>query len=114
MSNFIISMLPVVILLFILGHVFYLKKIPKETGQEPSENKGKDIKNLIKSLWTIALAIILILVFDMSVYLATFIVIILSAIINKFKFSELRPMFISAFELNIILNTIVVMFFLKM
>ncbi|MGN9165822.1 DUF401 family protein [Tissierellaceae bacterium HCP3S3_D8] len=110
-ANFIISMLPVVALLFILGYVFYLKKIPRDTGQELSPNKGEDIKNLIKSLWTIALAIILILAFDMSVYLATSIVIILSVIINKFKIVELRPMFISAFEPNIILNSIVVMFF---
>lgn len=110
-SSFMISMLPVVFMLFFLGYVFYLRKIPKDTGQAPSKDKKKDVINLIQSLWTIALSIFLILVFKMPVYVATTLVIILSIIINKFSFSELKPKFKSAFESRIMIITIVVMIF---
>ena len=111
MSSFILAMIPAVVLLFILGYIFYLRKVPKDTGQAPSENKSEDIKNLIISLWPIASIIILILVFNISIYIASLLVIALSIIINKFKFEELRPMFVSSFESNIMINTIVVMIF---
>lgn len=110
-SSFIIAMMPVVIMLFVLGYIFHLRKIPKDTGQKPSNDKKKDILNLIRSLWTIIFAIILILVFNLSVYIATIIAIVLSAIINRFKLKELYPIFKSAFEPNIIIITIMVMFF---
>lgn len=110
-DSFIISMIPVVSMLFFLGYLFFLRKIPKDTGQEPSDDKRKDIINLVRSLWTIALAIFLILAFNLPVYIATAGVIILSIIINKFKFRELKPMFTSAFESRIMLITIVVMIF---
>ena len=110
-SSFILVMLPVVFMLFFLGHMFYLRKIPRETGQEESLDKKKDIINLVKSLWTIGLAIFLILVFNLPVYIATSIVIILSIIINKFKLEELRPMLRSAFEPRIMIITVVVMIF---
>lgn len=110
-SSFIIAMIPVVLFLFVLGYLFYLRKIPKETGQEKSASRSKDLLNLILSLWTIALTIILILVFNLPVYTATLISIVLSIFINKFKFKELKPMFISAFEYKIMTSSIVVMIF---
>lgn len=108
---FIIAMMPVVFMLFFLGYMFHLRKIPKDTGQVPSEDKKKDLVNLIKSLWTIGLTIILILTLDMPVYIATVISILLSIVINKFKAHELKPMVTSAFEPKIMIITIVVMFF---
>lgn len=110
-SAFIISMIPVVFMLFLLGYMFYLRQIPKDTGQAPSNNKKGDGVNLVKSLWTIAFAIFLILVFNVPVHIATTMVIILSILINKFKVEELKPMFKSAFEPKIMLITIVVMIF---
>lgn len=110
-SSFIVSMIPIVIMLFFLGYMFYLRKIPKDTGHPPSKDKKQDIANLVKSLWTIALTIILILAFNLPVYIATLISIILSVIINKFKREELKPKFLSAFEPKLLIITVLVMIF---
>ena len=111
MSSFIFGMLPVVTLLFVLGYVFYLRKLPKETEYKSNESKATNLLNLFKSLWTITFTIILILVFDLQVLTATLITIFLSATINKFRFLELKPMFISAFDNRIMSSTVAVMIF---
>ena len=111
MTAFVLGMLPMVFILFLLGYLFYVRKIPKETGLPDSKDKKQDVKNLTRSLWTIALAIVIILVLKCPVYLAVIPVIILSFIINKFSLKEIIPMFISAFEFKLIATTVVVMIF---
>lgn len=111
MTLFVLAMLPMVVILFLLGYLFYVRKIPKETGLVESTNKSGDAKNLIISLWSIALTIGIILVLKVPVHLAVIPVILLSIWINKFKLKEITPMFISAFETRLILTTIVIMSF---
>ncbi len=111
MTAFVIAMLPMVIVLFLLGYSIYVKKIPKDTGVKESNDKRQDVKNLIISLWPIALTIVIILMFKIPVHYAVFPIIILSFVINKFNFKEIKPMFISAIEVKLILTTIVIMIF---
>lgn len=112
MTAFVVAMVPMVIVLFLLGYLFYLRKIPKEIGVDGSiTNKLSDIKNLFISLWSLALTIIIILVFKIQVYLAVIPVIILSLCINKFSFDEIKPMFISSIEGKLILTTVMIMIF---
>lgn len=111
MTAFVIAMLPMVVVLFLLGYFIYVKKIPKNTGLEKSNDKRQDVKNLIISLWPIALTIVIILVFKIPVHYAVFPIIILSFVLNKFTFEEIKPMFISAIERKLILTTIVIMMF---
>lgn len=111
MNHFMIGMLPVVFLLFLLGHIFYLRKIPKDIEQVSNNTRRIDFYNLLLSLWTIILTIALILVFDLPVYIATLITILLSIIINKLRFEDIKPMFRSAFESKIMTSTIAVMIF---
>lgn len=111
MNTFVLSMLPMVAILFLLGYIFYIRKIPKETGLPASTNIKEDVKNMIRSLWTIALTIIIILGFGYPVYYAVIPVIILSIIINKFTLKELVPIFVSAFETKLIFNFVVIMVF---
>jgi uncharacterized protein len=111
MTAFVIAMLPMVVVLFLLGYFIYVKKIPKNTGFGKSNDKHQDVKNLIISLWPIALTIVIILVFKIPVYFAVFPIIILSFVLNKFNFEEIKPMFISAIERKLILTTIVIMMF---
>lgn len=111
MTSFVLGMIPMVIVLFFLGYIFYIRKIPKTAGPGGSENKTEDIKNLIRSLWTIALTIVIILSFKTSVHLSVIPVIILAFIFNKFTFEEIKPMFKSAIEMKLIINTIVIMMF---
>ncbi len=111
MTAFVLGMLPMVIVLFLLGYFFYIRKIPKGVEITKSSNKTQEIKNLIISLWSIALTIIIILTFKIPVHLAVIPVIVLSIILNKFSFKEIKPMFISAIEVKLIMTTIVIMVF---
>lgn len=128
---FLLSMILPVILLVTLGYVFYLRKVPKDTGYPPSENKAREWANLFKSLWTLLLAIALVIVVpyipfgklgflpqsvvdflgSFPVWLAVIISIVLYFFIGKFKFQDIRPYFLSALERRIVLNTCVVMIF---
>lgn len=111
MTSFVLAMLPMVVVLFLLGYLFYIRKIPRDTGMPPSDDKMKEIKNIIVSLWAIALSITIILVFKITVHLAVIPVIVLSFLLNKFSFEEIKPMFKSAFEAKLIINTIIIMIF---
>ncbi len=128
---FLLSMILPVILLVLLGYAFYLRKVPKDTGFPPSENKGREWVNLLKSLWTLLLAIALVIAVpyipfeklgvlpasvvsflaSFPVWLAVIISIVLYFFIGKFRFSDVRPYFLSALERRIVLNTCVVMIF---
>lgn len=131
MGGFLISMIIPVILLIALGYVFYLRKVPKDTGFPPSENKVAEWVNLFKSLWTLLLAIALVIAVpyipfgklsflpdsvvsflgDFPVWLAVIISIVLYFFIGKFKGKDVLPYFVSALERRIVLNTCVVMIF---
>lgn len=111
MTKFVVGMLPMVAILFILGYVFYVRKIPKSTGISQSKDKKDDIINLIISLWPIAVTITIILTLKIPVYIAVIPVIIVSAILNKFSIDELIPIVKTAFETKLIVSTVMIMIF---
>lgn len=111
MTAFVLAMLPMVAALFMLGYLRYVRKIPKGTGVEKGSDRSSDVRNLIVSLWPIVLTIAIILVFKPAVHLAVIPVIILSVFINRFTFTEIKPMFISAIEKKLIFTTILIMSF---
>lgn len=111
MTKFVVGMLPMVAILFILGYVFYVRKIPKSNGISQSKDKKDDIINLIISLWPIAVTITIILTLKIPVYMAVIPVIIVSAILNKFSADELIPMVKTAFETKLIVSTVMIMIF---
>lgn len=111
MTKFVVGMLPMVVILFILGYVFYVRKIPKSNGISQSKDKKDDIINLIISLWPIAVTITIILTLKIPVYMAVIPVIIVSAILNKFSVDELIPMVKTAFETKLIVSTVMIMIF---
>ncbi|WP_279117768.1 DUF401 family protein [Fusobacterium varium] len=111
MTKFVVGMLPMIVVLFVLGYIFYVKKIPKSTGISQSKNKKEDILNLIISLWPIAVTIMIILTMKIPVYMAVIPVIIVSALLNKFSVDELIPMIKTAFETKLIVSTVMIMIF---
>lgn len=111
MTQFVIAMVPLVFLLFFLGYIFYVRKIPRSEAPVEKANKKEEVKILITSLWPIGLTIFIILFFKIEVFYAGLIVVILSYFINKFKPDEIRPIFRSALELRVFLNTGVIMMF---
>ncbi len=110
MTHFVGAMLPLVFLLFFLGFIFYVRKIPGSRGFKGG-NKKAEVKHLIISLWGIGVSIILILVFGLPVHVAVIPVLLLSFFVNRFTWEEIRPMFITAFETKLMLTTVAIMVF---
>ena len=100
-----------VALLILLGYWFELRRLPKDTGVPPSDNRRQDMRDLIRSIWSIAAVIALILAFDLPVCIAILLVIVVYFFVNRFTLSMVRPYIISSFEPNIIVNTFILMIF---
>ncbi|MEG1338844.1 DUF401 family protein [Cetobacterium sp.] len=112
-TKFVLAMIPMIIFLFILGYLFYVRKIPKGEVKNQNINKKEEMKKLFVYLWPIALVIILILAFGIQVYLSSLITIIIFIVVNKFSFLELKPMVRTSFETKLIISTICIMIFSK-
>ena len=69
------------------------------------------MRDLIRSIWSIAAVIALILAFDLPVCIAILLVIVVYFFVNRFTLSMVRPYIISSFEPNIIVNTFILMIF---
>lgn len=111
MGAFITGMLPLVAVLIFLGYVFLLRQLPPDTGQEKASDKTAELKRLAKSIWSLALIVVLVIFFKVSVYLATGISILLNVFVSKFSWSEIKPLFVSAFETRLLLNSALIMIF---
>lgn len=109
---FLIGMIVPVIVLILLGYLMYVRrKIPTDTGLPKSDRPGRECLSLLQSLWPIALIVILIIAFQVSVWLAVAVVVVLYFFVDRLKAKEVAPFVVSAFEWNIMSNTVVVMFF---
>ena len=108
---FVLGMIPLVVVMYILGWVFYIRKVPKETGMPPSENKWKDFLNLIKHLWSLIVIIVLILAFNVPVWLSILIVTVACWFIYGFKLKEFPAIAKHAFEPVLIVNSYLILVF---
>ncbi len=110
-SQFVIGMIPMVIVLIVLGILFFLKgKVPNKTGQANTTDKKEDIKK-VAELWPILATIILIVAFNVDTLYAAIRVIVVYFFVGKFKVGDVAPFFVSAFESKIVFNTLAVYIF---
>lgn len=120
-GNFVAMMIPLIVAIFLIGYFLYVRKIPKG-GEEmlvsaggvdilESVNYKEEWINVIKGTWAILSTILLILIFELPVYMATIGVIIVNFFVEKFEFEEIKPLFKESIEIKLILTTIVVMTF---
>ncbi len=110
-SQFVIGMIPMVIVLIVLGILFFLKgKVPNKTGQANTTDKKEDIKK-VAELWPILATIVLIVAFNIDTLYASIRVIVVYFFVGKFKASDVAPFFVSAFESKIVFNTLAVYIF---
>lgn len=110
-GQFVLAMLPLVAVLFFIGYIFFLRKVPRSTGRLMECGKGESAKLLVKSLWSIILIVVLIIAFDIPVYVATPLVVVLNMFVDRLAPWEIKPMFRTAFEPIIIFNTVLIMMF---
>ncbi|MGI6696289.1 MAG: DUF401 family protein [Christensenellales bacterium] len=111
---FLIGMTPMVLALFALGYVFYVRKIPKvHAGEEAAATSGRQaaFMALFRSLWSIFAAVLLILLLPLPIFLVVLGVIIMNIFVERFSWQELKPMFRSALEIKLIVNTVFIMIF---
>ena len=111
LSGFVGGMLPLVVVLYGLGYVFYLRKVPKAVREASPYGRLQSMKRLFSHLWSLFLIVALILAFNLPIYLAVLGVIALSVAVYKFSWAELRPVFRSALEKQMLLNSVLVMVF---
>lgn len=111
--SFLLGMAPMVVMLFVLGYLFYVRKIPKvHEGEEQAKvDRKAALKSLLFSLWTILLAVALILLLPVPIYLVVVFIIVVNALADRFTWQELKPLFASALELKLIINTVFIMLF---
>ena len=110
-GKFVLYMLPLALLLVLLGHFMFMRKLPSGTGMPGRKEKLHDVKNLFLSLWPVGIIILFVITANIDVYLVAIFVIILYFFVNKFRFSEIKPFFKAAFEPKIILSTIFILVF---
>ncbi len=111
MASFVLRMIPLVVALYALGYVCYIRKIPKETGQTSSQNKIRALAKLLGHLWTLCSIVLLIICFGVPIYLAVGGVILVALFVYRCSFKEIRRNVFSAFEGNMLVNSAMVMVF---
>lgn len=111
MGQFIIGMTPLAIALYLIGYVFFLRKVPTATGMVITESRSSYGKKLLKNIWSLALIIFLIIAFHLPAYVAVLISIVLSIIYYKFSGKEVIHMLKTAVEFQMLLNSALVMVF---
>lgn len=110
-SSFILAMLPMVAAQFLAGRLVYLRRIPKDTGMVPDRPKRYYVGFLVRSIWSIVLAILLVLAFRLPVAAAVLVCVVLNFFVNRFSFREILPLFRTAFETRLMVSTWLVMIF---
>ncbi|MBR4742790.1 MAG: DUF401 family protein [Oscillospiraceae bacterium] len=108
---FVICQLPMAVLFFALGYLLYARKIPKETGLPPCENKAAEVKGVFAHLWSLILIIILVLAFGRSVLFSACAAIVLMLLVYRFRPAELPDILKKACRWNVLASTYLIMVF---
>lgn len=83
---FVVSMIPMVFVAYALAYIFFLRKIPKEMPPlEQKVVKTKELISLLKNLWTLISVVLIIIIFNLPVWVASLIIIVFNFFIDHFK-----------------------------
>ena len=111
-GSFVLGMLPLIVVMYLLGYVFYIKKIP-HSGNVRTD-AGTVIKGLIdlfKHLWTIIAIVVLIMLFKLSTLTATLIILALAWFFYSFKPDDLLPLAKRSLDISLMTVTFAVYVF---
>jgi len=112
-GQFVLFMAPMVVVLLVLGYVFYLRKLSKgyETGADENINKKEEFKQLLYCFWPLVLCIVLVIALNLSVIKVLPFIIVLSIIVYRLSLKEVLDFAKTSVEWRIIFNTIILMMF---
>ncbi|MBE6126275.1 MAG: DUF401 family protein [Erysipelotrichaceae bacterium] len=111
-GSFVLGMLPLIAVMYLLGYVFYIKKIPHSGNV--STDAGTVIKGLIdlfKHLWTIIAIVVLIMLFKLSTLTATLIILALAWFFYSFKPDDRLPLAKRSLDVSLMTVTFAVYVF---
>ena len=115
LSQFVVGMLPLIVVLYILGYIFYVRKIPRvwpnANTSDDGIDKGKEFMMIFVNLWPLVAVVVLILAFGMDVLLAAAIVCVVAWFVLRYKIEDLPKYLKSAIEVQMVLTMVVLMVF---
>ncbi len=109
LPSFLPCMIIPVIVLALLGNLATLRKIPKEEITEKPHVTLRDWFELLRYVWPILLAILIILIFRLEVVYAVLIAIAAAVPGYRISLQELKGMFVSAIDRRMLTNTFLVL-----
>ncbi len=111
-GQFVILMVPMAVAACVICYFFYLRRIPREMPPIGYEvEKGKEILNLLKNLWTLIAILFLLVAFNIPIYIAGPIVILVNLFVDRFKPEELPPLLKKAADPVLLGNMFLIMLF---
>lgn len=112
-GQFVLFMAPMVVVLLVLGYVFYLRKLSKgyEAGEDETIDKKEEFKQLLYCFWPLVLCIVLVIALNLSVIKVLPFIIVLSIIVYRLSLKEVLDFAKTSVEWRIIFNTIILMMF---
>ena len=115
LSQFVVGMLPLVVILYVLGYLFYVRKIPRTwpdgRGSETTNSKLKEFLMIFVNLWPLVIVVIMILAFNIDVLIAAAIICVIAFFVLKYKPSDLPKMLVNAFEPQMMITMVVLLIF---
>ena len=84
-------------------YLVYLRRVPRTVG-ETGRSKKECVRLLLRSLWSLLLAIAVIIVFSLPTWAVVAVVAAVNALVEKFSAQEVRDALIKGFDLKSLLG----------
>ena len=108
-SSVTLASLPMFFLQLGIVYALYLRKIPKEPISRSERGKGESLRSLLFHMLPIIGTVFIILAFDLHVAFATPIMIVVCALVYRFKPADMLVMAKDAFQIKQLANTVLVL-----
>lgn len=109
-GEFILGMLPIVACIIASGCFWFLRgRLPMATDESASENRRRDLGEILTGLWPILAIILLVTIVKMPIHLAAAIILVIYFLLHKFSLTEVKPNFAASLQFKLYLNTLAVM-----
>ena len=102
-SSFFVWMLPMALLTLLAIYLVYLRRVPRTVG-ETGRSKKECVRLLLRSLWSLLLAIAVIIVLSLPTRAVVTVVAAVNALVEKFSVQEVRDAVDKGFDLKSLLG----------
>ena len=102
-SSFFVWMLPMALLTLLAIYLVYLRRVPRTVG-ETGRSKKECVRLLLRSLWSLLLAIAVIIVFSLPTWAVVAAIAAVNALVEKFSAQEVRDALVKGFDLKSLLG----------